>query len=148
MRSQSAGHLRLFLFGVAAIFSRRRFSSHRLGPQPPERNIIAQIRSIQRISYFIPYSGPICHHGCRALHHKSSKPLPASVRRDSKEEEPIESTAVLVIGGVIRFHCVRLSLPRIMRGAQCVCLVFFCRSCVKLPRRQRSSRTGSCCVPE
>src|ERR1700730_2210425 len=31
--------------------SRRRFSSHRLGPQPPERKIIALIRSIQRISY-------------------------------------------------------------------------------------------------
>jgi hypothetical protein len=40
--------------GVAAIFSRRRFSSHRLGPQPLERNIIAQTRSIQRISYLIP----------------------------------------------------------------------------------------------
>ena len=41
-------------FGVAASFSRRRFSSHRLGPQPPERNIVAQMRSIQRISYSYP----------------------------------------------------------------------------------------------
>src|SRR4249920_994942 len=32
-------------------FSRRRFSSHRLGPQPPERKIIALMHSIQRISY-------------------------------------------------------------------------------------------------
>ena len=32
-------------------FSRRRFSSHRLGPQPRERNIIARTRSIRRISY-------------------------------------------------------------------------------------------------
>ena len=31
--------------------SRRRFSSHRLGPQPLERKIIADTRSIQRISY-------------------------------------------------------------------------------------------------
>jgi hypothetical protein len=40
-----------YFFGVAANFSRRRFSSHRLGPQPPERNILAQTRSIQRIYY-------------------------------------------------------------------------------------------------
>jgi hypothetical protein len=40
-----------YFFGVAASFSRRRFSSHRLGPQPPERNIVAQTRSIQRIYY-------------------------------------------------------------------------------------------------
>jgi hypothetical protein len=43
-----------YFSGVAASFSRRRFSSHRLGPQPPERNIVAQMRSIQRISYSYP----------------------------------------------------------------------------------------------
>jgi hypothetical protein len=40
-----------YYYGVAAIFSRRPFSSHRLGPQPSERKIIADTRSIQRISY-------------------------------------------------------------------------------------------------
>jgi hypothetical protein len=55
-RSQSAGRLPLVFLWSGRDFSRRRFSSHRLGPQPLERKIIADTRSIQRIcySYLIP----------------------------------------------------------------------------------------------
>jgi hypothetical protein len=38
--------------------------------------------------------------------------------------EPIESIAVLVIDGVIRFHCVGFSLPRIVRGAHATFSIF------------------------
>jgi hypothetical protein len=96
--------------------SRRRFSSHRLGPQPPERNIIAQTRSIQRISYsyliavqFVTMVVVHCTINDQGLARRGFWPV--------SRGEPIESIAVLVIGGVIRFHCVRRSRPRIMRGA-------------------------------
>jgi hypothetical protein len=106
MRSQSTGHLRLLFFWSGCEF----FAPPVFLPQTWTATTGAQYYCADALhsadKLLIPYSGPICHQGCRALHHKASKP---EVARGAVPVFPrgtfVRSPAALVIDGAIRFHC-------------------------------------------
>src|ERR1700722_16678361 len=106
MRSQSTGHLHLLFFWSGREF----FAPPVFLPQTWTATSGAQyccadaLHSADKL--LIPYYGPFCHHGCRALHHKaSSRGLQARATPVFRRGTSITPLAALVIGGVIRFHC-------------------------------------------
>ena len=106
-----------------------------------ERTIIADTRSIQRDKLLIPYSGPICHHGCRALHHNSAEPDGAGWFGDfGRENLLIDCRACISRSDPVSLRWTLVS-PNHARSP-CDFPVIFCRSCAKPPRTRRSSRTG------
>ena len=140
MRSQSSGHLRLLFFWSGREF----FAPPVFLPQTWTATSGAQYCCADALHsadmLLIPYSGPFCHHGCRALHHKASsqRSVPAPHQLSAEERAFVACRAC-------NWRSDPLSLPpRFLRIARspCVCPVISCRSCVKLRRRQRSFRTG------
>ena len=78
MRSQSTGHLRLLFFWSGREF----FAPPVFLPQTWTATSGAQYCCADALHsadmLLIPYSGPFCHHGCRALHHKASSRPPCA----------------------------------------------------------------------
>src|SRR5580704_11928906 len=106
MRSQSTGHLHLLFFWSGREF----FAPPVFLPQTWTATSGAQyccadaLHSADKL--LIPYSGPFCHHGCRALHHKSSSGGPhACATPVFRHGTSVRAFAALVIGRAIRFHC-------------------------------------------
>src|SRR5215475_504413 len=106
MRSHSTGRLR-FLFFVEWLrfFAPPVFLPQTWTATPGAQHYCANaLHSADKL--LLPYIGPICHHGCRALHHNLAIPsFPGCSGANWSGREPASSIPVLVIRGVIRFHC-------------------------------------------